>query len=568
MKFTERARTVWTLAGFAVAFVALTVNSYVRESATWDEPQHLTTGYVMWTRGDYRIDPEHPPLLRMWAALPLLLTRDIKLDTRPIDASDQNDWVGSGQFFFCHDFLYRQNDADRLLDRARFMIVLLGILLGVLIFCWARDMFGYWPAALALALYMLEPNLLAHSRLVTTDLGLTCFTVGTLYFLWRTTRQCTAFNLTGLTLFFALANVSKFSAILLWPVVAVLLAGWGFRSRRWGTALGAAGFLFVTSWLAVWAVYGFRYAPSANPQWLYRFDADPSLQARLPALTSLAGWVDRHRLLPNACTQGFLLGQAKAQARSCFLAGHYSTAGWWYYFPAALLLKTPVTLLLLALAGLVLCATRPQLSGEHAVYLVFPATFYLIMAMTARLNIGVRHILVLYPLAILLAAKAGREFPRNWSAILWVPLAGLSLFEFDRATPHYLAFFNQCIGGPRHGYKYLADSNLDWGQDLKGLKRWMDANHVEHINLAYFGTADPAYYHIQCTYLPGGPFFAENLVRAPQLPGYVAVSTTTLTGVYLNELGRAFYRPLLDREPVARIGYSIHVYWVDRPWWR
>jgi hypothetical protein len=560
MNLNARTRTVVTLAGFVVLFVTLAVRSYVRESATWDEPQHLTTGYVALARGDYRIDPEHPPLLRLWAALPLWFTRDIKLDTRPIDAAEPTEWVGMGQFFFCHDFLYRQNDADRLLYRARFMIVLLGVALGALVFFWARELFGFGPATLALALYTLEPNLLAHSRLVTTDLGVTFFVVGTVYFLWRVTRQLTVGNVAGLVAFFALTHVSKFSAVLLWPVVGGLLIVWAARARRWLAAAGIAGLLFVTTWLAIWAVYGFRYLPSAHPQWRYQFPSTTGPSA-------VAGWADRHRLLPNAYTQGFLLSQSKAQQRGAFLAGRYSVEGWWYYFPAALAIKLPVTLLLLGLGGFVLCATRPRAFLANDLFLLLPAAVFLGAAMTAKLNIGVRHVLVLSPLLILLAAKAGRELSGGWRALAWVPLAALLVFEFYRVSPHYLAFLNSLVGGPRQGYRYLVDSNLDWGQDLKGLKRWMDTQQVPRVNLCYFGTADPAYYGINCTHLPGAPFFAESQAGPPQLPGYVAVSATQLQGAYFPEPWRSFYRKLLDHQPVAVIGHSIFVYRLDSKWW-
>jgi hypothetical protein len=282
------------------------------------------------------------------------------------------------------------------------------------------------------------------------------------------------------------------------------------------------------------------------------------------------GWIDAHRLLPNAYTEGFLLGQAKAQFRGAFLGGQYGIEGWWYYFPVAFLIKTPVALLLMLMGGLILCAKRWRLFLRDEAFLLVPIAFYLGSAMTARLNIGLRHILPIYPFVLLLAALCISELLRGRQKSGYTLLIGLSLFwlfEFARVCPHYLAFFNQFAGGPRNGYKYLADSNLDWGQDLKPLKKWMDEQNVQHINLAYFGTAEPIYYGIQCTYLPGSPFFAENLVRAPQLPGYVAVSATVLDGVYLNEAGRAFYKPLRERPPRAVIGYSIFVYWVDRPWW-
>ena len=186
MKLSQQQCTAITLLVFAAVFITLTVGSYTRESATWDEPQHVVTGYCALRFHDYRTDPEHPPFIRMWAALPLLAMDDIKLDLQKIDQTDPAAWALGGQFYFCHDALYVANNADHLLYWARFMIVLLGVLLGLLLFCWTRESLGFWPAVMVLGLYTIEPNLLAHARLVTTDFGVTCFSFGTIYFLWRT----------------------------------------------------------------------------------------------------------------------------------------------------------------------------------------------------------------------------------------------------------------------------------------------------------------------------------------------------------------------------------------------
>ena len=126
-------------------------------------------------------------------------------------------------------------------------------------------------------------------------------------------------------------------------------------------------------------------------------------------------------------------------------------------------------------------------------------------------------------------------------------------------------FFNGLVGGPRHGSRYLVDSNLDWGQDLKPLKRWMDRNGIDFINLSYFGTADAGYYGIQCQHLPGAPFFNSAEVGPPRLPGFIAVSATNLRGVYFDEATRNFFTPLLKAEPAAVIGHSIFVYRADAP---
>ena len=587
MTFFKRHRVAVGLFVFAAVFITLTVSSYVRESATWDEPQHLVAGYSALKFHDYRTDPEHPPFIRMWAALPLLGMDNIKFDIQKIDTTTSAAWVLGGQFFFCHDILYVANDADRLLYAARFMIVLLGVMLGVLVFCWAHELFGFWPAIITLGLYTIEPNLLAHSRLVTTDLGVTCFVFGTMYFLWRTARRLSMGNLCGLVAFFTLAQISKFSAVLLGPMVVVLLVVRACQRRPWRTSIGRADelsarsaklgaalcaflLLAVVAWVAIWAVYDFRYLPSAVPSWRMDFHQDPVVLQRTPTIARAVAWADEYRLLPNAYSEGFLLGQVKAQKRSGFLAGSYRTDGWWWFFPFAFLIKTPIAVLLLFAMGIVLCTMRWRRFLDDTAYALLPLVTFLAAAMTAKLNIGARHILLIYPFALLLAGYAITELLGGHRKSLRLLLGSLCLVatcEFILVCPHYLTFFNQFVGGPSNGHKYLIDSNLDWGQDLKGLKDWMSKTGVQHINLSYFGTADPVYYKIDCTYLPGGPFFDEKLIGNPPLPGFVAVSVTNLRGLYLPEAARGFYRPLLEMKPAAVVGYSIYVYWVDRPWW-
>lgn len=567
MNLQEPTRTAVVLLAFAVVFVALTVSSYRRESATWDEPQHLTAGYAALKLGDYRFDPEHPPFLRMWAALPLMAMRGVTLDTGAVPDRLDESWLMARQFLVAHEFLYKRNDADRLLYAGRFMIVLLGILLGVLLFSWTRELFGFWPGVAALALYGAEPNILAHCRLVTTDFGASAFIFGTLYFLWRTTRKLSFWNVAGLAGFFALAQVSKFTALLLGPVVLLLLVVHAVRTGKFIIPIAILLLLAATSYVAVWAAYGFRYAPSPRQARQQRFYVSAMMAERVPALAKAVEWIDQKRLLPNAYTHGFLLGQAKGQKRAAFLAGKYSDEGWWSYFPIAFLIKTPIFLILLLLAGLAACLYRWRALWREGLYLLLPAAAFLAVAMTAKLNIGLRHILAVYPFVIVLAAEAVAELLRRKRIVIAVAAVSFAMLESVLVYPHFLAFFNLAVGGPRNGSEFLVDSNLDWGQDLKGLGRWMQRNDVRHINLSYFGTADPLYYGIDCSHLPGAPFFAEHLVGEVRLPGFVAVSVTNLRGVYFNELGRAFYRPLLEMEPVATIGHSIHVYWIERPWW-
>ncbi len=569
---------------FGVLLIGLAVTSYRGKSGTWDEPQHLTAGYAALTEGDYRIDPEHPPFVRMWAALPLLGKGGVVLNPDEIGGTAPGAWVGGEQFFFCHDFVYTANDAEDVLFPARFMIVLLAVILGALVFVWVRAWYGWPPAVAALALFLLEPNLLAHSRLVTTDLGFTVFAFGALFFLWRTSQRSSWQNVTGLAIFFALAHISKFSAVLLWPVVFVFVAigavpssevlsrvGKPWARRRWLAGLVLVVLVVSATWFTIWASYGFRYDPSSESGWRYRLHEDPTVVERVPTLARVVAWVDGRHLLPNAYSQGFLRGQFKAAKRSAYLAGKYSEEGWWYFFPVAFLIKTPLALLLLMFGGIYLSVRHRGTLLRKEIFVFLPMLVFLAGAMTAKLNIGTRHILILFPLAIVVGSRSVEALLSSGRRVARYVLAALGLLlvlEGAGVYPHYLTFFNALVGGPRHGKSYLVDSNLDWGQDLKGLQRWMEAEGVNHVNLSYFGTADPSYYGVNCTHLPGAPFFAQRQIVAPALPGYVAISATNLIGPYFNERGREFFRPLLEREPDHVIGNSIHVYWVEEPWWQ
>ncbi|MDW8343453.1 MAG: glycosyltransferase family 39 protein [Verrucomicrobiae bacterium] len=563
MEFSERTRSALTLTAFVLVYLALVVGAYRGKSATWDEPQHLTAGIEIRLRGDYRFDPEHPPWLRLWAALPV---RPPTIITNCPVPQTGDAWLFFNQFLYAHHFLYELNDADRLLNRARFQNALWGVVLGFLLFAFVRERFGYWPATIILGVYTLEPNLLAHAGLVTTDFGLTVLVFGTVFFLWRTCCQPVWLNWAGLIGFFAMAQVSKFTAILLWPIVVVALALAVWRGRcRWTLAVVGLVVLVGVTWAAIWAVYGWRYLASAISQDTLGVTEIPMVRERVPALCRAVEWAGEHRLLPNAYLEGFLLGQAKAQARSAYLAGRYSVEGWWYFFPVAMLLKTPLALLALWVAGVVQSVRRWR-NWEDAEWLLLgTAAVFLGVAMMSRLNIGLRHVLPVYPLLMALVAGTIADWFRQSRQVRAWGIMGLMAVELAIVYPHCLAFFNVAVGGPWRGGDYLVDSNLDWGQDLKGLKRWMEKQGLEHINLSYFGTADPAYYGIRCTHLPGAPLFAT--AQAPRLPGYVAVSETNLRGVYFSEELRAFYRPLLMREPVAVIGHSIRVYWVEKPWW-
>jgi hypothetical protein len=562
---TAPGQTAGILAVFVGVYLALGTYSYRQLSATWDEPIHLTSGYVALTQGDYRVEPSHPPLLRMWAALPLLVMPDVQPAAAVPDDVAPTQWL-SDAYLYAHGFLYRTNDADRLLYASRFMVLLLGALLGVLVYFWAREWLGPTAALAALACFALEPNLLAHSTLVTTDLGISCLMFGATYFAWRTTRAYTWRNVSALTIFCALAAAAKFSAVLLAASLPCLVAlAIRARALTLGRAVTVVALPACASLAAIWASYGFRWAPAAAPGWVFDLHRTP-LNAQAPLLARLTAWVDAHHLLPNAFTEGLFYSAASLQAMPAFLAGAVSTDGWWYYFPVAFLLKAPVAFVILVGVGVYGCVRRRHEFGLSTAFVLLPAVLFLAVAMSSGVNIGTRHILPIYPPLVLVAAAGVQELLRLPARTGRVAVAAASLAlvaEMALVYPHPLTFFNAFVGGAANGHEYLLDSNLSWGQSLKGLKKWMDQTGVEHVNLSYFGQADPQYYGISCTHLPGAPSFAVDAIARPRLPGYVAISETTIHGVYAGPEWRLFYSAFRHLTPAAVIDNAIRVYWVD-----
>ena len=392
---------------FVIVFAALGWNSARRMSATWDEPGHIAAGYAALARGDYRLDIEHPPLARMWSALPLVALRPV-LNVERFVAGPTEAIAFRGPFELGHAFLFADNDAGTLLQAARIMNLIVGAALGVLVFVWLHAWLGFRAAVSGLVLYALEPNLAAHAGLATTDIAVTACLFATTYFVWRRSRVRTRANLAGAALFYAAAILSKFSAVIHAPalVVLVLIASRRDGRIRVSRAANDLAVILLVTFAAAWAAYGLRFEPSSQPGWVFTLDQHPALRQAVPLWAAVAGRVNALHVLPNALTEGFLHGQALALGRPAFFAGAFSTTGWWYFFPSAMLLKTPIAVLLLLLTGLAAIFLRRKTPrGEAtAVFLVLPPAAFLGVAMTSHLNIGLRHVLPVYPFAVVLAA--------------------------------------------------------------------------------------------------------------------------------------------------------------------
>lgn len=571
---------------FALLFTLISVGSILRKSPTPDEPIHLLSGYAALKWRDYRANPEHPPLAKLWAALPLV-GMDLK-DPRT-GAADWSLLAQTSQNSIHNNsvavkFSFVENDAEQLYFWAKLQIVCLGLLLGYFVFRWSRELFGLGAASVTIVLYGLDPNVLAHSQVVHTDLAFAAmFFIGS-YFFCRAAERLTWPNLLLTALFFGLGATAKYAYVamlMIWSVMAVacLVSArpmeWALGPRRilmsrtekakW---LGAVlVFSLVVAYGVIWCAYGFRYAALAGEAGQLPMADELALR---PELHFLVTFLSQYRLVPEAWLYGQLFVLNNLQ-REAYLLGGYSNHGFWLYFPVAFLVKTPLPALLLCGAALV-ALVRKQLDWKRSQLLWIAIAVYFAFAILSRLNIGVRHILPIYP--FLFVAVSGVAI-KLWQAgrLQRAGMALLGVWQLWVATgsyPDYLAYFNELAGGSRNGHRVLLDSNLDWGQDLKALKRWLVDHNVDKIQYVYFGIHDaavPRYYGIDAQFLPGSwvdPQVIPNTLSEPS--DYLAISANHLySGYYLRgerreELIRIFRRMV----PEAVVGHSTYVYRVSR----
>lgn len=557
-------------------FVLLSFTSVQQKSPTYDETVHLYAGYSYLRWGDYRVNPEHPPLIKMLAAAPLLA---IDLNTSGVTARErfhvQQDknygWV------LAHRFVFVDNDAETLFLHARLVMVVLAAGLAVWVAVWARKLYGVEAGIIALFLFCLDPNLIAHATIVQTDFPFALMLFAATYFYWRSLTELTWFNLFATGGLFALATVTKFSFVIILPIWLVLgltkIAGAeSMRTpiadpetttdRRRKSSIVATILIFsaMVAYLTIWFIYQFRFDAI-----LYQHGRLPTVELATDAswLTSLIRLSREYFILPEAMLFG--LGDAyRRMERTAYLLGEISHSGFWLYFPIAFLVKTPAPTLLLMLIALGYMLFR-RVRVDAALFLLVPTLTYFAFAAWSHLNVGWRHILPIYPFLFVWLAgmtlqvwRSGQRLSRLGLLFLSVWLCGSTL----SAYPNYLSYFSEAIGGASRGHAFLVDSSLDWGQDLKALKAWMARNQVERIQLAYFGTADPAYYKINADYLPGSVYVTQPSLRDPlESSGYVAISETFLAGLYLDRPER--YANFRDREPVATLGHSMRVYKLD-----
>ena len=555
-----------------LALLAVMLFASVRqESGLGDETMHLFGGYEYLKHADFGRNPEHPPFAKMLAALPLLPMNLQEPPQLPIPFFKGQDGANSSQF------LYSQN-AEAMLMRGRAMILLFSLCLGGLIFFAAREMFGMRTGLLALGLFAFEPVVLANGALITTDMPLACLFFATVYTFYRYLRTPSLARLLLCAVTCALTISTKHSGILILPTLVLLALGDVLvaRSAYAGTSVrpasksyrpqalaGALTVIVLSSYVALWAIYGFRYA--ARPGAL---EMVPSLAiyslGLSPMQHALITFAAHYHVLPEAYLYGWVDVLLIPTRVGSFLLGHLYTAGHWFYLPVIFLIKTSFVLLALLL---LVPFTRPLRRPREMLFLALPVALFTLFSAVSKINLGVRHLLPIYPFCFILAASAA-VYVIDRYRFAWVgatAFLGFGVISSLHAFPDYLAFANEVFGGPSHIAHLAADSNADWGQGLKWTRQYLDHNPTSECWIAHESApiVPAAYYGVPCKPLLNG---FSRMIGSPVAPlpttvsGMIFVGSTDLTGFHWGPGALNPYAAFRDGHPVAVLNNDIWVY--------
>ena len=531
-----------------------------QESLTWDEDDHIFSGYMSWKHGDFGLNPEHPPLVKLLAALPIL-NMPLRVPTL------QHRFFKTEAFLDGKEFL-SQNDADTMLFRVRMMAALITVLMALLVFFAGQEMFGLAAGLIALALVVFDPNLVAHGAFVTTDMALSCFLFASVYAFYRYVKAPTMWRLllTGLAAGCALG--SKHTGIFVFPILLVLAICEALRERRWKPTLRLAGALAgitLISILVLWAFYGFRY--SARPAGMA---VNPPLAAFAEGMRPFDTWVistcARWHLLPESYLYGLVDVRKMVDWYPSYIFGKVYPHGVWFYFPAAFAIKSTIPLLALLVMAVVAVALRRFRCWREILFLGIPPAIHFTVAMLSTINIGLRHILPVYVFLAVLVAGAAWNYIRRDMRWAWV-IAALLVFQAItclRNFPAYIAYANELWGGSSNTYKYLSDSNADWAQQLKATKKYLDSRGVTNCWFAYFaeGVVDTHSYGIPCKPLITADtmWVNEPMDIPPVIDGPVLISAGTLSGFEFGSADLNPYRQFLSMRPTDMIQNGVLVF--------
>lgn len=565
------------------AFLVLSVHagllawSIPRQSPTADEPFHLAAGLRRLLHGKFDVDLGNPPLAGTIAALPVML------------AKPETDWRGIPSSFRVGSDFLRANGARSfwLIAVARWACIPLSLLGAYVCYRWARELYGAPSGVLALVMWCFCPNVLAHGQLVTADMAATALGLAAFYAFWKWLNDASWSGAAVAGAALGLAELSKFVWVVLylvWPLLWMISAGSQGISRFRRAALRQSAQLALILLMATnMTNLGYLCDGSFQPLGEYYFASE-----RLHRIVGSTGNNSLASFLPSLPVPfpanyvrgidqvtSFLEG-----AHGTYLRGTWSEQGVWYYYLYGLFIKVPLGTWLIGFTALVSpLAGRRYSAGWRSELLVLAPPLVVLFFVSALpgYQSHVRYVLPGLPFLFVWASKTARAFARkDWpftaivcTGVAWLTASSLWVY------PHSLSYFNELVGGPRRGHEHLLDSNIDWGQDLLYLKRWLDEHPgARPFYLTCSAAMDPR--------LAGIDFLAPSSLSDPVRPrpsddaspsvlqpGWHAASVNMLHGAGFSvadgrggvqDMTPAYFASLLRREPVAMAGYSIYIY--------
>jgi hypothetical protein len=552
------------LVGLFAAFAFQLVYHAVRTSATVDEPFHILAGHRHWQCGDFGINPEHPPLLKLLASSPLNFR---KLSEPPWECGSKFTPKFDG-FSYGSTFLV-ENGVDSVVISSRVAASLMSLLLALLVFLAAWEMFGRWEALTALAIVAFEPSLIAFGSLVLTDMAISATAFGAVYALYRFGKYHTWPRFFIAAFAMGLMLAAKHSAVIFVGILFALMIADAVLFRRSAKPLShrvlrpVATFagMFLIGLAILWSFYGFRYraisnetAPTISVADYIKENGRPESVKGFPARATEA--ISRMHIFPEA----YVLGMGDVIAwgsRNTVLFGRNYPVGKWFFFPVAFAVKTNIALLiLLPLGPIFLCFGREK--WREGMFLLVPAVVFFVFASSSDFTNSVRHILSIYGFLIVLSSAGAIWLWRKFNTFRYA-LIGLLLFNAAatvRTAPNYLAFANALWGGYENTHRIFIS---DIGQNMKLVNEYLAREKVQDCWIVAFVHPEMIRSVQPCRPMPSSVriMLSRNLID-PVPP--VIEGTIVVTERDVPPLGGDEYVSITKSEPIAFIGGNIFVY--------
>lgn len=560
------ARKVEVIACCLLLLMAINLVTVIRrKTITNDETVLIPAAYYHLVTGNFQLVHEHPPLCKLLAGVPLLLIQPNEAHPESIAKAtnkSERDWAYQESFWQDNRGLFQ-----KMSFWARVPLILLTLGFGWLVFSFARELFGARAGLLALLLFTLEPTVLAHGRVVQTDVPAALGYMLVFYTLYRYLKERVWRRAVWIGAAAGLALVAKFSMTLVAPILLATFLLLVWRGPREGLGRGAllthACLAGLAALLVVNAAYFFHSRPLTQEDALWVWTSFPTHPR---AVWASVNWL-RH-LVPTE----FILGiywqlWHSREGHAASLLGMYSIHGWWYYFPVAFALKTTLPFLALSVSSLAWSSYRLIIKRERLLMiLIVPVVIYTLFVMMGTINIGVRYFLPAIPFLCILGGafldcllRLERARPLGLAIVLLV--VGWVGFEAVRAYPNHMTYMNQ-LASPRPHWYYLSDSNVEWGDDVGELSEYLRAHGETRVTAALLG----GYATVGYT---GVAYLDALALPDPTKPStrYIAIGASFLNGstvpgrTGLTEDERVnFFAAYRDRTPEAVFGGSIYLY--------